>query len=285
VDIFNPDAENVQVDLEDSDWLPSLGIIYRLNQKQNLRLSASQTVNRPEFRELAPFKFSDAVGFFERRGNPDLVSATIQSVDVRWEWFPRSTDVIAFSLFYKQFEDPIETVIVEAVSRSETWINAEAAENQGVELEFRRTLNPESRNIFTLILNYSYIDSEITIPPGGIQTNPTRPMVGQPDHVGNAVLEWLQPVWGSSFRLLYNYTGERVAFAGANGLPDVLEEPVGSLDFAFRQNFRLAGLDWTLKVTGANLTEEEIEFTQAGELFRGWNPGRRFGVGFKLTFF
>jgi outer membrane receptor protein involved in Fe transport len=284
-DIFNPDAPSVTVDLEDKDWLPSLSVVYRLNQKQNLRFSASQTVNRPEFRELAPFKFSDAVGFFERRGNPDLVSATIRSYDARWEWFPSSSDVIAFSLFSKEFDDPIETVIVEAVTRAETWVNAEGADNRGLEVELRRTLNPEARNLFTLILNYSYIDSEISIPEGGIQTNPQRRMVGQPDQVGNFVIEWLQPTWRSSVRLLYNYTGERVAFAGANGLPDVLEEPYGRLDLAFRQQLRVLGLDWTFKLSGENLTDEEWEFTQGGELFHGWKPGVKWGLSVGLTFF
>jgi TonB-dependent receptor len=284
-DIFNPEATPVTVALDDTDWLPSLGLVYRLNQKSNLRFSASQTVNRPEFRELAPFKFSDAVGFFERRGNPDLVSATIRSYDARWEWFPTPTDVVALSLFVKQFDDPIETVIVEAVTSAQTWINTDTADNQGFEVELRRTLNPEARNIFTVILNYSYIDSQITIPEGGTETNPQRRMVGQPDNVGNFVVEWLQPDWGSSLRLLYNYTGERVAFAGANGLPDVLEQPFGRLDLAFQQQLRAFGLDWTFKLSGENLTDETWEFTQAGELFHGWDPGTKYGVSIGLTFF
>lgn len=284
-DIFNPEAEIDDIVLEDRDWLPSLAAIYHLTPKQNLRLSASQTVNRPEFRELAPFKFSDSVGFFERRGNPELVSADIRAYDLRWEWFPSSSDVVGLSLFRKTFDKPIESVIVEAVSRSETWINADTADNQGLEIELRRTLNPRARNVFTVVLNYSYIDSEITIPEGGIQTNPTRQMVGQPDQVGNLVLEWTQPAWGSALRLLYNYTGEKVAFAGANGLPDVLEEPVGTFDVAFRQQVRMLGLAWTFKISGENLTDEESEFTQGGELYRGWNPGTTFGLSIGLTFF
>jgi len=285
LDIFNPNVTPVTVDLEDTDWLPSLSLVYRLNQKSNLRFSASQTVNRPEFRELAPFKFSDAVGFFERRGNPNLMSAAISSYDARWEWFPSATDVVALSLFVKQFDNPIESVIVEAVTRAETWINTDTAENQGFEVELRRTLNPEARNLFTVILNYSYIDSKITIPEGGVETNPERRMVGQPDNVGNVVVEWLQPAWGSSLRLLYNHTGERVAFAGANGLPDVLEQPFGRVDFAFSQHVRAFGLDWAFKLSGENLTGEEWEYTQGGELFHGWDPGTKFGLSVGLTFF
>jgi TonB-dependent receptor len=284
-DIFDPEREQEPIVLNDRAWLPSLGLVYRVSQKQNLRFTTSQTVNRPEFRELAPFKFSDAVGFFERRGNPDLVSATIRSYDARWEWFPTASDVVAFSAFVKEFDKPIESVYVEAVTRGETWINAEKAENRGVEVELRRTFNPEARHVFTAVLNYSYIDSQMTIPEGGIQTNSTRRMVGQPDNVGNAVIEWQQPSWGSSLRLLYNYTGAMVAYAGANGLPDVYEEPLGRLDLAFIQHLRALGLDWTLKLTGENLTDEAVEFTQAGLPFHVWKPGIKYGLAVGLTLF
>ena len=51
--------------------------------------SYSTTVNRPEFRELAAFEFTDVVGNRAVRGNPDLERALIQNVDGRWEMFPR----------------------------------------------------------------------------------------------------------------------------------------------------------------------------------------------------
>jgi TonB-dependent receptor len=286
-DLFRPDTPGLVTTLEDRDWLPSLSVVYRVGQKQNLRLGASQTVNRPEFRELAPFAFTDAIGFFERRGNPDLTSATIRSYDARWEYFPSSADVVAFSLFYKDFSDPIETVILSAVTSLETWANAETARNLGLELELRRNLGSwvGALSPFTAILNYAFIDSEITVPEGGIQTNTTRPLVGQPDHVGNFALEWLHPRWGSSVRLMYNFTGEKVAFAGADGLPDVLEEPRSTLDLAYLQPFRLGGLDWKLKLSGENLTDEDWRFSQGGELWHRWEPGVKYGVSLGLTLF
>jgi TonB-dependent receptor len=286
-DLFNPEDEPLITTLEDQDWLPSLSVLYRLTTDQNLRLTASGTVNRPEFRELSPFAFTDAVGSFDREGNPELVSASIRSYDARWEWFPSSADVIAVSLFYKDFSDPIEEVLVEGVTRIQTWENASTASNQGFELELRRGLGAfaDLLDDFTMVVNYSYIDSEVTIPPGGVQTNDSRPLVGQPDHVGNLVLEWVQPEWGSGLRLLYNYTGEKVAFVGANGLPDVLEEPRGSVDLAFTQRFDLAGIGWTVKASAENLTEEPWEFTQAGERWTYFEPGVKLGVSLGLTFF
>ncbi len=284
----NPDAQPPITSLiEDRDWLPALSLVYKLTDNQNLRLSGSQTVNRPEFRELAPFRFKPIAGGFEQTGNPDLGSATIRSYDLRWEWFPSAGDVVALSLFTKAFDDPIEAVQVSGAALTETFQNADSATNQGVELEFRRNLGIWSQALepFTMIVNYSYIDSEITLGEGTIQTNLERPLVGQPDNVGNIVLEWLPPAGRSSLRVLYNYTGEKIAFAGTRGLDDIVEDARGTLDIVFRQGFRLLDVDWTVKLAGTNLTEETWEFSQGGELWRGWDPGRTIGLSLSASFF
>ncbi len=286
LDRQNPDQPPSTSLIEDRDWLPALSVIYRMGDNHNLRLSGSQTVNRPEFRELAPFRFKPIASGLEQTGNPDLVSATIQSLDARWEWFPAAGDVIAVSLFYKRFTDPIEAVQVSGAALTETLQNADSARNQGLELELRRNMGAWAGALeaFTLIFNYSFIDSQIELGPNTIQTNLDRPLVGQPDHVGNLVLEWLNPATSSTVRLLYNFTGEKIAFAGSNGLDDVVEDPRGTVDVVYRQGFRLLGADWSLKVSGENLTEESQDWSQGGEVWRGWNPGRKIGLSFGVNF-
>jgi outer membrane receptor protein involved in Fe transport len=276
----NPDEPPIVTNLPGNDWMPSLGLVYRLTSDQNLRFSASETVNRPEFRELAPFQFTSITGGFELVGNPNLVSATIDSYDARWEWFPDPSSVIAAGVFYKQFQDPIETVLIPAVTITQTYLNADSARNQGLELEFRKSFQP-----FTVVLNYTHIDSQITLPEDTVQTNQQRALVGQPDNVGNVVLEWSNPRWSSMARLLYNYVGEQVQLAGAYGLPDVVEQPRSTLGFAFIQGFPLFGLDCNIKLSGENLTDSVWEYTQGGEIYRRWQPGRVFGFTFGLTFF
>jgi TonB-dependent receptor len=285
IDLTTRDPQLVDQDLQvtslsDQDWMPSLAVVYRLAPSQNLRLSASQTVNRPEFRELAPFQFTVVSGGYEIIGNPDLEVATIQSLDARWEWFPGPQDVMAASIFYKRFDKPIEQVLVPAITELLTFENAESARNQGLELEFRRTFAP-----FLVVLNYTYIDSQITLQPGTVQTNEQRPLVGQPDHVGNVVFEWSNPRSSSMVRLLYNYVGEQVHFAAAYGLPDVIEQPRSTVGLAYLQGFRLFGLDWNVKLSGENLTDNTWEYTQGGELWRRFKPGTVYGVSVGLTVF
>ena len=86
-------------------------------------------------------------------------------------------------------------------------------------------------------------------------------------------------------RLLYNFTGEKIEFAGTNGLEDIVQQPLGTIDLVYRQGFLLVGFDWTAKLSGENLTNEQIEWTQGGEPWRGWNPGRKIGVSLGLNFF
>jgi outer membrane receptor protein involved in Fe transport len=282
----NPDDPPITSLIEDRDWLPAFAVVYKLSGSQNIRVSASQTVNRPEFRELAPFRFKPIASGLEQTGNPDLVSASITSYDFRWEWFPAANDVIAFSLFYKDFSDPIEAVQVSGAALTETFQNASSARNQGIEFEVRRNLGAWFAPLepFTLILNYSYIDSQIALGPNTIQTNLDRPLVGQPDHVGNLVLEWFNPASSSTVRLLYNFTGDKIAFAGTNGLADVVENARATIDLVYRQGFRLFGADWTAKLSGENLTDERRDYSQGGQPWRGWDPGRKIGISLGVNF-
>ena len=68
----------------------------------------TRTLARPQLRELAPFAYSDFFGGRRTSGNPDLELTHITNADLRFEYFPRLSEVLAFSIFYKRFEDAIE---------------------------------------------------------------------------------------------------------------------------------------------------------------------------------
>src|SRR5690606_37685265 len=93
-----------------TDVLPSLALNYSLAHDQNLRLSASRTLARPEYRELAPVQFRDVIGAENVRGNPDLVRTLVQNLDLRWEWYPQYGELLSVALFGKRFDRPIEQV-------------------------------------------------------------------------------------------------------------------------------------------------------------------------------
>lgn len=282
------EADPVVTTLDESDVLPAFNLVYQLGGQTNLRFAASQTVNRPEFRELAPFSFVHVVGGFEVAGNPELETATIRSVDARWEWFPTSGEVVAASIFYKDFDKPIERVQLAAAQRIETFQNAESARNVGLELELRRNLGSLSERLerFSAILNYTYVDSEISIDPENTSlTNPNRPLTDQPDQVGNLVIDWSHRDLGANLRLLFNYVGDKVSRGGTLGQPDVIERSRSTIDLVWRQDldFLVDGL--SMKLSATNLTDETFLWTQGSGTFRSYDPGRSYGLSLTYDLF
>jgi outer membrane receptor protein involved in Fe transport len=279
----DPTAPPDTTEVDDTDVLPAINLVYQLGGDTNLRFAASQTVNRPEFRELAPFSFVHVVGGFEVIGNPELQSATIRSYDVRWEWFPRGGEVVAASVFYKDFDDPIESIQLAGAQQFHTFTNARGARNYGAEVEFRRDLGSlwEPLEDFTAVLNYTYVDSEIEIDPNQSAlalTNPTHPLTGQPDQVGNLMLAWARPEWGTGVHVLVNHVGEKLYAGGTLGVPDVFEDARSSLDVVWNQDLAFLAQGLSVKLSGSNLTDEAREWTQGGEIFRGYDPGRTYGL-------
>ena len=266
------------------DIAGSLSVIRSLGATQNLRFSVSRTVNRPEFREVAPFRFKHIVGGFVVVGNPDVERALIDSFDARWEWFPSAGDVVATSVFYKNFTDPIESVVISAVEPTETFRNVEGARNLGLELEFRRNLGfvGSAAENWTAIFNYTFIDSEIQIDAGTtVLTNPVRPLTGQPENLVNLGLEWAPDSYDTTLRVLYSLVDEKIHLGGVFGLPDVIEEARSSVDLVWRQGI-VGGLD--LKLAVVNALNEERNWSQGGETFRLYDPGRAISVGLGYSF-
>jgi hypothetical protein len=137
---FDQQDRPVQVDLKKTDVLPSINLTYNLSAAANVRAAFSQTVSRPEFRELAPFAFFDFSTVSVIYGNPDLRRTLIRNYDVRFEMFPSVGEILSASIFYKDFTDAIEEVIVPTTELTRSYGNADKARNYGFELEMRKSL-------------------------------------------------------------------------------------------------------------------------------------------------
>jgi outer membrane receptor protein involved in Fe transport len=217
-------------------------------------VSFSQTVNRPEFRELAPFEFTDIVGGRAVVGNPNLERSLIRNVDLRWEWFGDAEEVLSASAFLKQFDKPIER-IVQATSQLRTsFANAKSARNIGLELEARKRLS----DMVLVGANYTFVDSSIEIDTTSTDTLTSleRPLAGTSKHIFNGLFEARLPI--VTARVLYNRFSDRIADVGSFGLPDIVEEGRASLDLALSKSVgRLR-----LRFSAENLTDPEIRFLQ-----------------------
>jgi outer membrane receptor protein involved in Fe transport len=242
----------------------------------NLRFGYSTTVNRPEFRELAPFEFTDVVGSRAVRGNPALDRALIHNADVRWETFTGDRGIVAASVFYKYFDNPIERVVIGGAQPIVTFQNADKARNFGVELEFSRDLLP---GLF-VSANYTYVDSSIELRPEQrtVQTSLERALAGQSKNLLNVMGEAM--VRGFSVRALYNFFDDRISDVGANEAPDIIEQGRGSFDLVLSQRIRKLNLRLALE----NLTDSRYLFTQGVEEQRFFKLGRTvmFSLGYDV---
>ncbi|HEX6306991.1 MAG TPA: TonB-dependent receptor [Longimicrobiales bacterium] len=263
-----------------TDVLPSLALTVKLTDAQNLRLSVSRTLARPEYRELADVQYREVLGGDNVRGNPDLRRTLIRNADIRWEWYPSAGEVLSLGVFAKQFDAPIERVYRATSGTSLiTFVNADAADNLGVELEARKRLGfiAEPLESLSAFANATLMRSTIEIArSASSQTNTERRMVGQAPHVVNLGLTWA-PAWRStSATLLYNVVGERIVGAGEIPLPDVVERPRHVLDFSVRTN--LLG-SVSLKVDAKNLLDAPYELVQGDVTREFYRSGRSYAVG------
>lgn len=282
VDSRTTQGAAVQATPQSTDVLPALALNFRITDNQNLRLSASQTLSRPEYRELSPVPYFEQVGFYTTIGNPDLKRALIQNYDVRWEWFPNAGEVVSIGVFAKRFRNPIEKVIVQAAGANTlSFVNAERANNYGVELELRKNLGTLAAGLqpFSLFANTTLMRSRITPGNEGISalTNADRPMVGQSEYVVNAGLTASTASGRWSATVLYNRSGPRILEAGTGGLPDAYEQPRNLLDVSAQ--LPVSGT-LAFKADAKNVLNAPFKLVQGDVTRQYWITGRVFKAGF-----
>ena len=256
----------INVDLNTDDILPGLNLTYLLNENTNLRASFSQTVSRPELRELAPFGFVDFVTDGDVSGNPDLKSCLIQNVDLRYEMFPNPGEIFSVSAFYKHFNRPIERVIVPTITTpapAYTYENAnDGAVNYGIELEVRKNLGFLNKKLSNFLFNANivFLNSEVDLQgtsSAGQETK--RRLQGQAPYTYNVGLFYDNVDIGTSVNLLYNRNGDKISEVGRRGFADVFEKGRDLLDFTATQKFFSK---YEVKIGIKDILNQDDRFTQ-----------------------
>jgi TonB-dependent receptor len=244
-------GSNLQQNIDTTvvDILPSVNLIYSLTNKINFRLSASKTVSRPEFRELAPFSFYNFLNDNLTSGDPTLKRASINNYDARFEFFPGAGQIFSVSAFYKQFTNPIELILRTGTSGTPElyYDNVGNTKNYGAEFEYRMNLgflNSKDSTSFlkdiTLYANASIIRSSVDLSMYAGQaeyTNSARPLQGQSPYIINAGIYYSAPK-DVNFSLSYNIVGQRIAIAGSIQEPSVWENGRNVIDFQISKMFK-----------------------------------------------
>lgn len=229
--------------------LPFMNLSYNVSDKNLVRIAYSKTVNRPIFREIAPFNYYD----FDRNANfigePSLKIADIHNVDLRWERYPSKSENISVGVFYKYFKNPIESRLLQGSNLIYSFINAESATSYGAEIEMRKSLdaltNSSFIDKFTVLLNGALIKSHVTLPSIASNQEKDRAMQGQSPYVINASLMYNDVESGLQWNIAYNVFGKRIYAIGdyneQSGTalnPTQYEMPRHQLDFTVSKELR-----------------------------------------------
>jgi TonB-dependent receptor len=233
-------GQPVNQDVTTNFVLPSANLSYNLNATNLVRASYGRSLNRPEFREAAPFFYYDfdfnVLNYGSLYLTPDtpLKVASIDNFDLRYEWYPTPGELIHVGAFYKNFTNPIENVVVLTTNLAYTFANAPSAYAYGVELDLKKNLAfvDERLKNLSLVFNASLIKSQVTLGDGIVAWNSKRALQGQSPYVFNGGLYFNTPDNSWQVTALYNVFGPRILFAGSDQYPDVVERPRQTVDLS-----------------------------------------------------
>jgi len=236
-----------EINLNNFDVLPSALLTYSLTDKSNFRIGASETVNRPEFRELANYSVYDYENNVVIRGNPGLVRSQVTNFDIRYEYFPSSGEIVSFSTFYKNFNNPIEQV--NKGNDVYSYNNVASANAYGFEVELRKRLDFINTPFFkklTFYSNFAIIDG--TVQFGSI--NYKSPLQGQSPYLLNGGLTYTTTDDRFSFNILYNQIGSRLKYRSVtNGGMNIYEKPRDLIDLQLSQKIYKDKLEIKLSIS------------------------------------
>ncbi|MBN1926721.1 MAG: TonB-dependent receptor [Prolixibacteraceae bacterium] len=255
------------------DLFPSLNIKYSPAENSNLRLALSRTVTRPSFYEKTPVRMIPEAGKKQTRGNPYtkenpnvdgsyLENSYSYNIDLKYEIFPETGEVISLGLYYKNIEDPIERISMlmggsDIIYTYRNFIdNATAA---GAEFEIKKQFG----KLFTG-LNASYIYTHVTIPPEAPEINTERALQGASPYLINADLGYTFEFGASQeiksyFGLVYNVFGKRLTTVGVSGAGNQYELPFHSFDIVVKNKINEK---FEVNLSAKNVLNQEVQFVQ-----------------------
>lgn len=279
--------------LDNDYFLPGATVTWEVTDTFQLRASASQTIARPQFRELIFQPFTDPDNQRQFIGNPALIDSELLNAEVRAEYYFGKGNRVLVAGFYKEIDNPIEPFVSIGADTSFTtrFANAPRAQLLGGEFEFQWT-KPlfdwgatgwlESKQII-FAANYTYTQSELqvregdttgifTAGVGAIESDATLffidgdPLTGQSDHLVNMQLGLEDQDKLQQLTFLLNFASERVTRRGTAGLPDIVEDPGLTFDIVARQGIELFAMPLELKLEARNIFGRgNFEFQEVGD--------------------
>ena len=278
--------------------LPNLNLKYELSERQNLRLGASKTYTLPQFKERAPFVYDD--GTVPRQGNPYVYPSDNYNLDLKWELFPSSSELVSLAAFGKYIQNPINEINVAATANDISYVNiGDAGTVVGVELELKKDVIRwnRDRNLLSAGLNVAYMNTDQKIDIEKVRsetafdirpTHTRSSFTGASDLLLNADLTYTKH-WENQTNLMatvaYSRFSDKIYALGNEQKGNLVDRGVGTLDLIVRSKIsRHIGVDLLVR----NILDPEYRRVQ--ENASGHVPvftykkGRFFTLGLNYEF-
>lgn len=256
-----------------NEFLPSVILKYELNEKQNLRFGASKTYTLPQFKERALFIYEDVTEV--KVGNPDLYPSQNYNVDLKWEVFPKNSELFSVTAFGKYILDPINEITLASSTNDISFINTgDSGYVYGAEIEIRKDLfnfDEEESNKLSAGLNASFMQTHQELDSEKVRqetnyntnlTNDTSGFTGASDMLLNADLSYIKSFNNDGnlmATLTYSYTSDKIYALGVETKGNLVDKGVGTLDFILKTKInKHFGIDLTVK----NILNPAIERIQ-----------------------
>jgi hypothetical protein len=267
---LSPNGESTY---EKVEVMPNTSIKYELNDKQNLKFAASKTYTLPQFKERAPFQFEDATEVFF--GNPDLYASTDFNADLKWEFFPKTNELISVTAFGKYIQNPINEVTVASATNDISYVNTgKKAIAIGGEFEIKKVIfevDSDNKESLTAGFNASYMynnqdfNSDKVIEETDLNvffTEKEGKLTGASDLLLNGDVSYFKAFSNKRDFLAtvtYNYFSDRVYAIGTNARGSIVDKAVGTLDLILKSN---VSEKITLGLSVKNILDPKVERIQ-----------------------
>lgn len=180
---------------EYTNVFPSVIATYRLTRTSNVRAAWTNTISRPNYYDIVPYRIVNQADSELEVGNPDLDPTTSMNFDLMYERFFSDVGLVSAGVFYKDIRDfifgytiddaldPVTNTTFDAITRPE---NGGSASLFGFEIAVQRSL-PGGFGVYA---NYTLNESSVDGLPIPGRESEDLPLPGTSKHTANGSLSF-----------------------------------------------------------------------------------------------
>ncbi len=275
--VINNVPTRITVEREYDHTLPSLNMAWDITDDMLIRFGAAEVMARPGLGNLTPGVTVSVSGGNRTvtGGDPLLDPFEAKTADLSWEWYFAEESLLGIALFYKDIETFVQTsretrpyntsglpdslLIGTGALPTDDFtfnipVNTPGGDLKGIEIAYQQpfTFLPAPFDDLGMILNYTYVDSEIQYVTSTGANSLMTDLTGLSNDAYNATLYYETDRWGA--RVSVAYRDDYLTTVPGRNNNDV-EGTNETLNVDFSASYRFSDrLEFTLEAL--NLTDE-----------------------------